>query len=228
MSEKIDQLSIALNKMQSEITGAQKNKTNAFFKNSNYADLESVWNAVREPLTKNGLAIIQSLDGEDMVTLLTHTSGQWIETTAKIASKDHNDPQKIMAAFTYFRRGNLAGFTGTPQVDDDGNSAARSDAPVDAKQPKFDEQEEFPPFDSLPDDKPKKKDTGPVPTSIENVVYPVGEWKGKSFKVVIDTYPTKILGRCQYFIDKIQKKEKVDAWVINFIDYAKSRGYEIR
>ena len=58
-SETIGALAAALAKAQSQISGAVKDAANPFFK-SKYADLESVWQACRKPLTDNGLAVTQT------------------------------------------------------------------------------------------------------------------------------------------------------------------------
>lgn len=123
-SEKLDLLFTALCKAQSEIEGAAKSKVNPHFK-SNYADLESVWDSVREIITRNGLSVYQTIDEGKAVTILGHTSGQYIESATPLVAKDMNDAQKLMASFTYFRRGQLSGNTGTPQIDDDGNTATQ-------------------------------------------------------------------------------------------------------
>jgi len=57
-SESIANLAAALAKTQGELSFAQKNAVNPHLKNR-YADLSSVWEACRVPLTKNGLAVAQ-------------------------------------------------------------------------------------------------------------------------------------------------------------------------
>ena len=52
------QLYGALVKAQSQIKGALKDSVNPHFKNR-YADLASVWDAIRDALHKNGLAVVQ-------------------------------------------------------------------------------------------------------------------------------------------------------------------------
>lgn len=127
MSDKIDLLATALSKAQSEITGALKNADNPFFK-SNYADLGSVWAAVRKPLSNNGLSVTQGGEGEYLTTLLLHSSGQWLKSEMKVVAIKQ-DPQAITSAITYMRRTMLASITGCPQVDDDGNAASQKDMP---------------------------------------------------------------------------------------------------
>lgn len=127
MSEQINELSAALSKAQAKIIGALKDAANPFFK-SKYADLSSVWDAVRDPLTANGLAVIQTTssppDGSSVIvtTMLTHSSGQWVRDSLTMAPAKR-DPQGIGSAITYGRRYALAAITGCPQIDDDGEAA---------------------------------------------------------------------------------------------------------
>lgn len=128
-SENIADLSAALAKAQRAIKGAIKDSSNPFFKNK-YADLSSVWEACRLPLTENGLSVVQTsdflIDQPDYVvieTQLNHSSGQWIR--GKIAMKPvKSDPQGIGSCITYARRYSLAAIIGIAPEDDDGNAAS--------------------------------------------------------------------------------------------------------
>jgi len=125
-SQDIKEIAVALNKMQWQIKNPVKNSSNPFFK-SKYADLSEVWEAIREPLTSNGLSIIQapeSINGEvKLVTLLLHTSGQYIETELTLKPVKA-DPQGMGSAITYGRRYALQSIIGLAPEDDDGNSAS--------------------------------------------------------------------------------------------------------
>ena len=107
------------------------------FHNSKYANLSSVWAAIRKPLTDNGLAIIQTTEpypkGVTVVTTLTHTSGESV--TARISSEvaqskpDKNgmikpNIQGLGSTITYLRRYALAAMVGVSAVDDDDGEAA--------------------------------------------------------------------------------------------------------
>ena len=75
-SEQINELATAVSEMQKSGLFAIKDSANPFFK-SKYADLSSCWDAAREPLTANGLAVIQTLDSDSegnpvIVTTLVH------------------------------------------------------------------------------------------------------------------------------------------------------------
>ena len=124
-SETIGALAAALAKAQSQISGALKDAANPFFK-SKYADLESVWQACRKPLTDNGLSVTQTSrytsDGLMLVTTLLHTSGEWIAGEMPVLVKD-NSPQAQGSGLTYARRYALAAIVGIYQTDDDGEAA---------------------------------------------------------------------------------------------------------
>lgn len=124
-SEQLNELAAAMAKAQGEIETAHRDSANPFFK-SRYADLASVWDACREPLSKNGLAVIQlpRSDGAHvtMETRLLHSSGQWIEGELTTVAKDEG-PQSIGSAVTYLRRYMLQAITGVAPDDDDGEAA---------------------------------------------------------------------------------------------------------
>ena len=130
-SNEINELATALAKAQAVMTGALKDANNPFFK-SKYADLESVWQACRKPLTDNGLSVVQygSLSGYPdaatitpvLITRLLHSSGQWIEGIFPIRAKD-DSPQAEGSGITYARRYGLAAMVGVYQTDDDAEAA---------------------------------------------------------------------------------------------------------
>jgi hypothetical protein len=139
-SEQIDQIAKALSAAQKSIRGAKKDSNNPHYK-SRYADLASVWDACRDALTAQGLAVVQSagsVDGQLRVsTMLVHTSGQWFADDLLVPVRD-TGPQAVGSAITYGRRYSLAAFVGVAPEDDDAESAeARSkpveDAPVKPK-----------------------------------------------------------------------------------------------
>lgn len=125
MSENISELMSALSKAQGKIQPAAKDKANPFFK-SKYADLSSVWEACRAPLSENGLAVTQTVtqrpEGMTLITILGHASGQWIKSEMVIIISKP-DPQALGSALTYFRRYSLAAIVGVAPDDDDGEKA---------------------------------------------------------------------------------------------------------
>ncbi len=126
-SESINELMGALAKAQREMSHAVKDSTNPHFK-SRFADLASVWQACREPLSKNGLAVTQTMDlaGERqiLVTTLGHSSGQWIKSIMPLPIQK-TGPQEIGSCLTYCRRYALAAMVGVYQDDDDGEAATK-------------------------------------------------------------------------------------------------------
>jgi len=124
-SPSIGKLIEALSKAQGTMTGATKDSKNPFFK-SNYADLHAVWEAIREPLSKNSLAVVQTTEtlpqGLCVVTLLAHSSGEWIRSETPIMSAKQ-DAQGMGSGITYARRYALAAIAGVAQMDDDGEAA---------------------------------------------------------------------------------------------------------
>jgi hypothetical protein len=134
MSPSIGALAAALAKAQGELRHAQKDRENQHFK-SRYADLASVIDAVREPLSKNGLSYTQlpssSPDGVVLTTILLHTSGEWV-TSHLTVPLTKRDAQGVGSALTYARRYALASMVGIAQEDDDGNAASKRNADDDA------------------------------------------------------------------------------------------------
>lgn len=124
-SDTIGELVKALSASQADIGGALKSSKNPFFQ-STYADLASVWDACREPLSKNGLSVIQAPASDGPVvtveTVLAHSSGEWVSCTLSTHIKD-TIPQAVGTGITYLRRYALAAMVGVAQVDDDGESA---------------------------------------------------------------------------------------------------------
>lgn len=134
-SETIMKLAEALSKSQGMIKGAVKDSANPYFK-STYADLASVWEACRVPLTSNGLSIIQTtrlLEGKIILTTtLLHNSGEYISGDYPITPmrqvKDQGwspseDPQSLGSAITYARRYAMSAIIGIAPEDDDGEAA---------------------------------------------------------------------------------------------------------
>ena len=124
-SATIGELAKALAQAQGMMEGARQDSSNPFFK-AKYADLASVWDACRKPLSENGLSVVQPCDDADgklvIETTLLHSSGEWI--TGRLALNPvKNDPQGIGSAITYGRRYSLAAMVGISPEDDDAEKA---------------------------------------------------------------------------------------------------------
>jgi hypothetical protein len=124
-SENIAEISAALAKAQGAIEGASKGKVNPAFK-SKYADLAAVWDACREPLSTNGIAVLQipteTPDGLVLTTMITHSSGQWFRSSYPVRPVQAT-PQGLGSALTYSRRYSLMAMVGIAPEDDDGEAA---------------------------------------------------------------------------------------------------------
>ena len=132
-SEKRGELFSAMAKAQAEITGAKKGADNSFFK-SKYADLAACLDAVREPLSENGLCVIQTTEETDggilVVTTLGHESGEWMTGRLRMVP-DKSGAQAVGSCITYARRYALAAMTGLAQIDDDAEATMQRDGAPD-------------------------------------------------------------------------------------------------
>lgn len=124
-SSTIIEIAKALSKFQSIVKPAIKNGENPFF-HSKYATLDDVLETIHEPLEKTGLSFSQFPTGEDsLTTILMHTSGEFLQSTAKMSPKDET-PQGQGSAITYMRRYALSAILGiATEDDDDANKASK-------------------------------------------------------------------------------------------------------
>jgi hypothetical protein len=233
-SESIAELAKALSKAQSEIKGAIMDSANPFFK-SKYADLSSVWDACRKPLTDNGLAVIQTgvmapeyPDKVCIETTLIHSSGEWW-TGIMSAKPVKDDPQAIGSCVTYLRRYSLSALVGICPEDDDGNAATQ---PANSKEPpkKANEPPKQPPetAKSVDDDKQKEmqKEIGGWLCEIyggilgaEEQLEALTKWKNKEGKEIpgkksvfdLATKPNA-KGQTQTSVIHNQIKKKYEEW----------------
>ena len=136
-SETIGSLAAALSLAQGQIKPAPKDSANSHTGKS-YADLTSVWEVARDPLTANGLAVIQTFAPAEpgqitIETTLAHSSGEWVSsllTMPAIANKGQQDAQAYGSAITYARRYSLAAILGIAPAgeDNDGEGMATAKA----------------------------------------------------------------------------------------------------
>lgn len=131
MSQDITELTKALVKAQGQIMIARESAKNPYFK-SEYSTLKDIWDACREPLTANGLAVVQTLDGGEgevvVITTMMHESGQWIR--GRIPFKPAKiDSQALGSLVTYLKRYSLSAITGVVSSfeDDDGEGSMDRD-----------------------------------------------------------------------------------------------------
>lgn len=88
-----------------------------------YAPLDTILEAVRGPLSANGLAMVQMLDDGALVTSLIHDSGAIL--SGRVDLPPTADIQGLGSAITYLRRYAIQALLGiAAEDDDDGNHAA--------------------------------------------------------------------------------------------------------
>ena len=127
-SEQFNELAQALAKAQGTMKPAVFNRTNPHFK-SRYADLSSIFEASREPLSANALSVVQAIEernggGLMLVAMLLHPSGQWMKSCYPLPA--NAKPQEFGSALTYARRYTYAALVGVvADEDDDGNGAEK-------------------------------------------------------------------------------------------------------
>jgi hypothetical protein len=110
-------------KAKQEIGKVVKGNDNPFFK-SKYADLNSILEAVEPSLHKYELIILQPCIGNLVETqIIDCESGDMV--TSSLILPEISDPQKRIAAVTYFRRATLQSLLSLQAVDDDGNEARK-------------------------------------------------------------------------------------------------------
>lgn len=125
MSAEINEISAALSAFQGEVEQPALNKENPYFK-SRYVDLSGVLKAAQKTMSKHGLSVTQIIVGGDIVTLLSHKSGQWFKSVCPIGT--YKNQQDRGSAITYTKRYAICAILGiAADTDDDGNSATDAD-----------------------------------------------------------------------------------------------------
>jgi len=129
-SQQIGSLAAALAKAQLEITNPEFDAINPHYKNK-YASLAAHTEALRKPLAKQGLTIVQSISTSDagvcVTTRLIHSSGEWLADGVAMPMPEKATAQTLGSFVTYLRRYSLAAFglvVGEP--DDDGEEDRKS------------------------------------------------------------------------------------------------------
>lgn len=152
--DSIGELALALSKAQGIFKPLIKSAENPFYK-SNYATLADQWDSVREALSSNELALIQTTETENeklvLRSTLLHSSGESVSciypVTARgrtLKDKSNNvvgeeapDAQAIGSAISYARRYSMAAILGlAAEEDDDGNAATAKGGENKPKQDK--------------------------------------------------------------------------------------------
>lgn len=130
----------ALCAAQAEMKPAVKETVNPHLR-SKYANLASVWEALRGPLTRHGLVVTHTLImSEEQLTLTTAlyhaASGQCLTTDYPLAATRSTGSQQLGAALTYARRYSLLLLVSATTDDDDDDDGHSTRQPVRAPEPR--------------------------------------------------------------------------------------------
>ncbi len=159
-STSIALLADALSKAQAIMEHAEKDRINPHFKNK-YATLASVWDAIRAPLTANGLSVIQPINadatGVTVRTVIMHKSGEYVESALTMTGPQAN-PQQLGSLISYARRYALTSMLGVCADEDDDGHATRP-APTVVKEPAH---APTPPRPQAPNQEAPGKDAAPA------------------------------------------------------------------
>ena len=119
-SESIKELSKALVEFHKQVGKVIKDAKGY---NYRYATLSNILDVIQDPLNECGLSVIQLPQGDhELVTILTHISGEFISNTSRMTPKQ-DDPQGRGSCITYQRRYSI-GAVICINIDDDDDGAA--------------------------------------------------------------------------------------------------------
>jgi hypothetical protein len=122
-SESINELAAALAKAKLSFAPIVKNRTNTYL-DSKYADQESINSAITPSLSSTGIVLMHFVERSeltgffDMIALLAHSSGQWIESRMTFPA-GKGDAQSFGSSMTYCMRYSTRNILGLASEDDD-------------------------------------------------------------------------------------------------------------
>ncbi len=155
----------ALARAFAKIESAKKDKRNPHLGNK-YADLASVTEAIKLPLTSEGFSWPQEVSMDNgMVVVTTHLRRKGVELTSVLPmpvstdKKGNVTAQTIGSAITYARRYSLSAMVGVTSDDDDGNAASQGGGgPIRKTGSRGRKQEQPKPDESAPVASPQWKE----------------------------------------------------------------------
>lgn len=130
-SEEINEIAKAMALAQAQMKPASEDAINPHFR-SKYSNLASIWDAIRHPMTSNGLTVWQDVQTSEIgicvSTRIVHSSGQWVEFGPLTVPLTKRDAHGVGSATTYGKRYSLCAALGvvSGDEDDDGNAAVAS------------------------------------------------------------------------------------------------------
>lgn len=139
MTEKKETIEQTILKFQNVFSGVDKNRVNDFTK-SKYANLDDVWNSIKDHLQNLEISVIQKMyvdkdQGQVLKTIIKNSSGDSVESDM-LLMLEKQTPQGMGSALTYARRYSLCCLLGIVETeDDDANGIERqSEIPLTDKQ----------------------------------------------------------------------------------------------
>lgn len=136
MSAEIKDISAALSAFQGSIEQPKlekevKVKTRAGYEyRFKYADLSACVKAAAPALKEHGLSVSQIISESKLITLLSHTSGQWFKSELSLPPQG-SDYQAFGSAITYLKRYSYCAILGiVADTDDDANMACGNEADI--------------------------------------------------------------------------------------------------
>lgn len=118
----------ALLAAQTQIEATRRSGLNEDF-DSAYPTLEDVINAVKAPLNKQGVVVLQPVTTHQnrvRVTTLLLLEGEYLSSSMEMTARDAS-PHAIASTITYAQRISLKSLLFLPAADDDGNAGVRPD-----------------------------------------------------------------------------------------------------
>ena len=123
-----------LSKFHEEVGKVSKDSKNPHYK-SKYADIDTVLDAIREPLKKAGLCFTQLPQQGGLKTVISTIDGDSSIEGFCEYNLSKNDMQGLGSAITYARRYSLVSMLGLEAEDDDGNKAVQPKPQPKAENP---------------------------------------------------------------------------------------------
>lgn len=114
---------LAYSKLLNSINSIKKESDNPYFK-SKYADLNTIFEEVKEKINQCGFVLLQNVEGEVLRTRIVHIeTGEMLESVFNLVTADPRNMQQLGGAVTYARRYSLLPMLNIETEDDDGNTA---------------------------------------------------------------------------------------------------------
>ena len=149
MSAEIKEISAALSAFQGSVEQPKlekevkvKTRTGGEYK-FKYADLSACVKAAAPALKEHGLSVSQIISDGKLITLLSHTSGQWFKSELLLPTQS-TDYQSFGSAITYLKRYSYCAILGiVADTDDDANMACGNEAEIKDRKAKTTAQVAF-------------------------------------------------------------------------------------